>query len=1504
MNKKSISAVIALAITLSNTVSMNVVTNAEDYGGTLAIGETVKFDFGAGEVAEGYIGVEASRDYTQDAATENGLTYGFLGLGENGYNVSLKTDGFTMLKGSQITLANGGNDSAVNANEDCVYALNSFLVDETKSYDMGDAVMPVRFALKSDGHSYYKVTATVSCADTSKPAEVSLFNEKRHPIITGEELSAGETKTVTFTANVMDVQYKTSSPTKYEDDMLNIIVLGENAGLASLEVTRLDPADAPTTIWVCSDSTGCDQMSYMPYYPLQNYSGVGQGISKYLTEMTVSNQGEGGLGTADRIHFNSAVEQMRAGDYLYVEYGHNESSPDSYKANLEKYYDATVEKKANLIIVGPIDRTQRARWDGTQWTSSLGEYSQAGKEFVEEKIAAGADNVAFVDLNAPWIEFLNAETDRIAQRRYELGIDAQKTIDPAAMHYYYTYNKSGATDGSHINDYGTEQAAYIFAQGVKKVVAAGSEADATESAKLQAQVLAPIAEDVNDNTPLFISDEVIAAGWAPNSLYPAHFTERVEYPYSLNIRDITFNEDGTLKDAEVYVIQDITNYATVYVTAYDENNAVLGTIAGSGENGRIDNTADTSGAVKRLVFDSDIVPHHFSAVMYYCDENNERLTEEGKNEAVSPKFESVKEVNVLLDEDFESYTDVPAGENMSCWESYGSMERTSTKQIESNGNVYTNLTASGGNSAMFWEDLTGTAQSGIYEVSLRFRYNSGYGAFGLGNSASGYLYTNILTMDGTEMKIGDTVIGTGNSAEWTDAKFLLDHNTGEVTGNIGGYDIVSSTLMPDANEINKFFASAASKQTIDVDVDDILIREVETYTFPSVSTEDPSDMAAETSLMFGGETVAAEIFNKKGDSYKTGTQTFNYSHMNEDKSANLYINMNVAVSEDGNAVYKIGKGGGGQVASDYYAIEFKAADTAGVSTTESDTSVISEISLIPGKWYNVYVKMDKNTGIGTVMLNDITSGKLIADSQSDALNCTFDSEKIHTNLNYHGWVTDNGQVYIANAYLYNKPMNITADNANVTVTAKDGVLYAGHIGDIILSLLDGYEIGSAVLGDKSASKNDDGTWTIENVLIADTEQIIHITRTSSITDIVDFDVTAEKELVKYTTGMDTTVQLAIENATDPAGLPVQFDESNVVWSCDAEGVSVENGTVTIGEEFGLDRNSIKNIEVKATLNDITKSCMLTVYSYAFYEPVNDGKTSASWDGTIVEIDGKYALRFADGYSDAVTNLLTLPEKVTLGSEKLTISYSNYVLDKGASQRRTLDFIDSNGNSILEMPITYNWNDIKVGEATLSGAAPVEQWTDISIVINTDGTGEVICNDSSIDISIKEGAADIAAIQFYSTAPDRLLALTDFVIMLGENNEPTATPTVAPTVTPTAEPTAIPTAAPTVTPTAEPTAMPTATPTVAPTDEPEKVLPQLISAVMENGNISVSVDYDITQNVSVIVAGYKDNRLIRVRMIEELTESVYFGEESEYDSIKVFLWDMNNMMPLSQYFTVK
>ncbi|MGN0149317.1 MAG: hypothetical protein ACI4C7_03605, partial [Clostridia bacterium] len=1050
--------------------------------GVLEIGDSVNFDFGA-TASDGYIGVAPTKDYFGGVDTHN-LTYGFLGLGADGYSkISLKNDSFEMVKDQQITLSNGGTADASYASQDNVYANQTILAaDNTANYDMGRGIVPIRFAMKSEQHSYYRVKATVGCADPSQPAEVSVFNEKRHPVATNVNISAGDTYTVEFTANIMDVYYKNDKAV-YKDDMLNIAVVGKNAGLAALEITRLDPASAPKTIWVCSDSTGCDQPANVVFYPLQNYCGVGQYLSKYLTNMTVSNQGEGGLASVDNMHFYEATSQWKAGDYLYVEYGHNENSTEEYKSNLEKYYTAAHTDGVKLIVVGPIDRTQSRLYDSTThtWTSSLNGYSAAGKAFVEEKIKSGADDIAFIDLNAPWINFLNNVTESVAQSRLTLSMDSALTYSEAATHYYYTYNKSGATDQTHINDAGADNAASIFYQQVKAAVESGAAEGAADLEIKQAAVLKDIYDDMNTALPYTVDDDVIKEGYAPNSLYPAKYTSRVEYPYSASIEEITANENGTLKAAKVRVLQDLPEYAAVYVTAYDAQNNKLGTITSAGH---IDNTSEKAGTVKELAFNSDIIPHHFKAKVYYCDQNNNRLTGKQYRSAVSAQYESRTVLNTIINGDFSesdaafmALQDEASVIDQNNWKSRGGL--TVTKQTE-NDESYINFKATD-KSKYFFKSLGESIDSGKLEISMKIRYKSGSGGIRGAEGISSNNWGNWrpsgggnITFSGTSVKNGSVDIGNVNPDEWIDYKILIDLDAAEQTSEVycGAYGSVEASItLAEGEKISQLLINSDSKSAGEFDIKDIKVSTVETYDFTTqdeVPTSDPEnmDIAYKRSLLFGGQAVLDDegIFSKTSEVYLLSNTSANISNWGSDtekgvkSGSNVYVTINLAMDNDSAASLRFGR-------SNYYmeidlnAGKADASETGAVTTTGNNNSTPTVgITLKPITWYRLDFSGDCQTNAGKITVTDIVKNTVV--TTVDIAN-VWSATQVSGNNNYIYWNKDGsaGDVYIANSWLYSKACGaITADSDNVTLTEVPTLI--GEKKDVTITANEGYTLDS------------------------------------------------------------------------------------------------------------------------------------------------------------------------------------------------------------------------------------------------------------------------------------------------------------------------------------------------------------------------------------------------------------------------------------------------------------
>ena len=553
--------------------------------GTVPSDGVYKFTFGVESTDDDSFAVPASAIY--DAATDYSkvgdgttFTYGFLGTTENSYktdnpwslsSVPTAIDGMKVVQGQYIVLHDVDGIGVKGPTKE------EYMPAGASDYE---GRYPIRFSFSAEQGAYYAVTCTVANASTTANADVTLFSERCHIQAHHLTLAPGATRTFAWSVELFPNVYKSSGT--YTDDAINIVVVGENAALKSVVAVKqpqqtgkilgvdTEKMNVGKTMWLCDDSTGTDQNNATPFFSLQNYSGVGSGLSRYApANLAIRNQGEGGLATNDKAHFESCM--LKPGDYLYVEYGHNESGTTSYTNNLEKYYTAATNAQAKLIIVSAVER--RNKWDSetSTWGRSLQVYAEAGEAWVEDKIANGSTCVAFIDLNKTYTTWMNQELQRIHNVNSAVSLNA-------AISYYYRSAKGANVDNTHINNAGTDQAAYWVWYDALARVAAGEAEDATDSQKIQAAVLKGITEGyqayagIDDttvaNTPWSVTDEIINAGAAPNSYWDTPVTSGYDYVNDAVIADVdaVANDDGTvtISGATMRILNPGNYYKIVY----------------------------------------------------------------------------------------------------------------------------------------------------------------------------------------------------------------------------------------------------------------------------------------------------------------------------------------------------------------------------------------------------------------------------------------------------------------------------------------------------------------------------------------------------------------------------------------------------------------------------------------------------------------------------------------------------------------------------------------------------------------------------------------------------------------------------------------------------------------------------------------------------------------------------------------------------------------------------
>lgn len=555
-----------------------------------------KFDFGAfNQNADGYYPVTKNTVYGENNGY--GFKFGFLGIDDNAHKVEKYIDGISTEEGQQIVLQEGEKDIIETANDDYIGIASQ-----------EDGKYPIRFSMEAENNHYYKVKVTVTGVDQTKQVNATVFSERRHPIITNEVIGAGENKTVEFVATLQNVCMKRYHPNIYKDDMLNVVVLGDNVAVSSIEVTEVEHQQ---TMWLYTDSTGCDQDAMQPYFELENFGGVGQYLTKYLPEnITISNQGEGGINAADTTHWETANKNIQAGDYVYVQHGHNHNDPLEYLEAISKYYKFAHNKGAKTIYVGPISRHRETNYcpETNTWTSSLSKFSTAAKYYTDVLVCAGEEkadafinkasvyglesgyafadeiiaqgitadgvnDVAFIDLNEPTLRWMEqvCEDVKLIRDTLEKPSDAEKGYQANAIDYYFRSVKNSVSDQTHPNDAGADNMAYLFFEQAKNII---TKVDTSDILSVQAEVVKPLVTNMREASPYKVSEEMIKAGPAPNNLYPDAYVNPNLPNYPTEIKDIKFDENGEIEEVVVLKQQaklNMNTYGIVVITICDEN---------------------------------------------------------------------------------------------------------------------------------------------------------------------------------------------------------------------------------------------------------------------------------------------------------------------------------------------------------------------------------------------------------------------------------------------------------------------------------------------------------------------------------------------------------------------------------------------------------------------------------------------------------------------------------------------------------------------------------------------------------------------------------------------------------------------------------------------------------------------------------------------------------------------------------------------------------------------
>ena len=366
-----------------------------------ANGTSLKFDFGPGKVAPLYKQVLATTVYSKE------LGYGF----EPGANISC--------------LDRGGKD-----------ALRSDFCTSDK---------PFYFSVALPEGNY---TVTVTLGDATGESDTTIKAELRRLMVEHAHTAAGKVVTRTFVVNIRTPQITGDGEVKLKDrekttelwawdEKLSLEFNNKRPVVCALEITRVD--NIPT-IYLLGDSTVCDQ-------PREPYNSWGQMLTRFFRPgVAIANNAESGESLRSSFgakRLDKVLSTMKLGDYLFIQYGHNDEKEKgegvgaftTYKASLKKFVTEARQRGGIPVLITPMHRRTFDK-DG-KITNSHGDYPEAVRQ------AAREERVPLIDLNAMsklFYEALGPEKSSVA---FKIG------------------------DATHHSNYGSYELAKCIVEGIK-----------------------------------------------------------------------------------------------------------------------------------------------------------------------------------------------------------------------------------------------------------------------------------------------------------------------------------------------------------------------------------------------------------------------------------------------------------------------------------------------------------------------------------------------------------------------------------------------------------------------------------------------------------------------------------------------------------------------------------------------------------------------------------------------------------------------------------------------------------------------------------------------------------------------------------------------------------------------------------------------------------------------------------------------------------------------------
>ena len=319
------------------------------------------------------------------------------------------------------------------------------------------AEKPVYFSVQLP-QGNYQVEVTIG--SPQKASRISIKAESRRLMVNQLHIPKGQRITKTFNVNIrtpkIDDQLNVTLKDREKDildwdDKLTLEFLGEVA-IQNIKITAKDNL---TVVYLAGDSTVTDQ-------DVEPWASWGQFITNYFDDtVVVANYAYSGSSLSSFKNGNrlkKILTQIKKGDYLFVEFGHNDEKIKgegngawgSYSVLLTEFVQSAKEKGAIPILVTP---TQR------RFFNENGTLKETHGEFpAAMRAVAQKNNVALIDITKMTTELYEAWGDEPSRKAF---VQYPANTFPG--------QEKALDDNTHFNSFGANEIALCVLKGIREL---------------------------------------------------------------------------------------------------------------------------------------------------------------------------------------------------------------------------------------------------------------------------------------------------------------------------------------------------------------------------------------------------------------------------------------------------------------------------------------------------------------------------------------------------------------------------------------------------------------------------------------------------------------------------------------------------------------------------------------------------------------------------------------------------------------------------------------------------------------------------------------------------------------------------------------------------------------------------------------------------------------------------------------------------------------------------